>query len=268
MRIFHEIIQDNFTISKRYNEGWIAHWHQRPEMVYILDGISEIKVGKTTKTCKAGDVIFFHSGEIHSINDVQDSVMYICTFNPDALYLGLSSMKYINNFISSEMQQKAGIAEEISRCFHAIFREDEVRDSWSEPLTRADVLKIYSLLVRHFERKDSERPQSLAKMQHFQKALIYIEDNYASDITLADVAKYVNYNASYVSSLFVAYTGQNFKTYLDSFRINKAVDMIKHTQHTFSDISWLCGFVNIRTFNNVFRKVTGVTPSEFKHTNI
>ena len=78
------------------------------------------------------------------------------------------------------------------------------------------------------------------------------------------MAKIINYNPSYVSSLFVSYTVVNFKSYLDSFRINKAVELIKNTNATITDISAQCGYENIRTFNNTFKRVTQMTPTQMR----
>ena len=267
MHIHYENIQPNCTITMLHKEAGYAHWHQRVEFVYILNGSCEITVGNTKNVCSAGDMAVIQSGEIHSIVDIQDSAMYVCTFDPELIRYFRADMKYIQNYISTEMLTASGVADEILRNFEEMYKEDFCGKDWNDVLIRANIIKMYCLLVRHFERDNNGRPQNPDKLQQFQEALRYVEENYARNITFSDVAKIINYNTSYASSLFVSYTGLNFKTYLDSIRINKAVKMIKRTDRTISDISAQCGFTNIRTFNNVFRKVTGITPSELRHSN-
>ena len=77
----------------------------------------------------------------------------------------------------------------------------------------------------------------------------------------------MNYTPTYVSTLFVSCAGVNFKTYLDNFRVKKAADMLCSTQQTITDIASQCGYDNVRTFNNAFRRVTGQSPSQLRKNN-
>ena len=135
-------------------------------------------------------------------------------------------------------------------------------------LIQSNIIRLYSLLVRHFERQTPPENQSIARFENFQNVLRYITENFAGNITLAQVAKEINYTPAYVSTLFVTYAGVNFKSYLDSFRINKAVELVKNTDMTVLDIAAGCGYVNVRTFQYAFKRITGQSPSEMRKTNI
>ena len=125
-------------------------------------------------------------------------------------------------------------------------------------------MKTYYL---HFEDDSATDEKTLARRQQFQLALEFIAEHYARSITLADVAEVINYTPSYVSTLFVSCTGVNFKTYLDHFRVKKAADLLCSTRQTVTDIAIQCGYDNVRTFNNVFRRVTGQSPSQLRKNN-
>lgn len=264
MKIRHQTFQNNFSIVKEVNARGADHWHQSVEMVYVLSGEVRIKIGNTEKICTAGDMAVMHSGEIHSVRSQTAGSMYICIFEADVIRNLSSETKYTRNFISSAELQERGVEDKIHGIFDEIYQENTEKAIWDDVMIHADLMRIYALLVRNFERSNDYKPQMIAKIQHFQEALFFIEESYAQSITLADVAKAINYNPNYVSTLFVSYTGQNFKKYLDSFRINKAIELIKQSGNTFADISVKCGFPNIRTFNNVFRRVTGMTPSQMR----
>lgn len=267
MLIYCEPIRHDYTITKLNKECGVAHWHLRMEFVYVLEGICEVQVGEKSYLCSAGDMAVINPSEIHYIADVQNSKLYVCTFNPEMFSNFCSELKLLNNFIPGELLNQAGIAGEMLRCFKESYRERTNGVAWNDILIKSNIIKMYGLLVRHFEDKSNKRTKNSEKYQQFQEAMRYIEEHYAENITLSDVARVLNYNTSYASSLFVSYTGKNFKTYLDSFRINKAVKLIKHTDYTISVISAQCGFVNIRTFNNVFHRITGMTPSELRNMN-
>ena len=267
MDVRHEMIQPNYTIRKLHREWGIAHWHQRVELVYVIQGRCEIAIGNNKRIYASGDLAVIHSGEVHSVSDVEDSALYICTFDSRMLHQFCSDTKEVCNCITADMLSNVGIQNEVLKCFEEMFHESNKEDDRSEILILAGIFRLYGLLTRHFEQEPVGITKSKAKLQQFQEALRYIEENYTDNITLQDVAQTINYNPTYVSTLFGVYTGLNFKTYLDSFRVHKAVKMLKGSCSTIADISAQCGFSNIRTFNNVFRKVTGMTPSEFRNTD-
>lgn len=267
MPIRHEKIKHNLTVRKTTGSGFgIDHWHRRAEFVYILEGECLICVGKQRRLCGPGDLAVIRSGEIHSLSDFH--LTYIFTFDPAMFSQFLPEFRFPKSFISAEEQKEAGLDREIARLFDEIYREKAAEEPLCEPIMRADVLRLYSLLIRHFEDSTPRDEKSLARLQQFQTALEYIAEHYAQPITLADVAEVINYTPSYVSTLFVSCAGVNFKTYLDNFRIKKAADLLCSTHLTVTDIALQCGFENVRTFNNVFRRITGQSPSQLRKTNV
>lgn len=268
MLIKHEKIDYTLTARKMtVSPNGLDHWHQRAEFVYVIEGTCSIKVGKQQRLCSPGDVAFIQSGEIHAIWSDTKHVLYVFTFDPAMFYRILPEFCFPRHFISAQDQKEAGLDGEISNLFYEIYREKEEETSLYEAMMRAGILRLYSLLVRHFEDDSPRDEKTLARIQQFQTALEFIATHYAEHITLTDVAEVINYTPSYVSTLFVTFAGVNFKAYLDNFRVKKAVDLLCSTHQTVTDIALQCGYENVRTFNNAFRRVTGQAPSRFRKSN-
>ena len=136
-----------------------------------------------------------------------------------------------------------------------------------ETLIQARLLQLYGLLVRYFEDDQTKDKATLTRLKQFQSIVEYIEAHYAENITLVELAEVINYNTAYVSKLFVACAGVTFKTYLDDYRIQKAVKRLNTGDDTVAEIAAQCGYDNVRTFYNAFRRVTGQTPNRFRKTN-
>lgn len=269
MAIHHENILRTQTLKKTdIRHSGIDHWHQRAEFVYILDGECRIRVGKEERLCLPGDLAAVRGGQIHSLRNEPGCVLYISTFDPAFLFHFFPEPRFPQSFIPLELQRAAGLETEISRLFGSICREWTEEAPFYETLMRADILRLYTLLVRHFEDGSPRDEQSLARLRQFQTALEFIAAHYAENITLSDIAGAISYNPTYVSTLFVTCAGVNFKTYLDSYRIKIAVDLLRSTQRTVSDIAAQCGYDNVRTFNNTFRRVTGQSPSQLRRSNL
>ena len=246
----------------------IAHWHQRAEFMYVLVGQCRIRIGSLERLCVPGDLAVIRSGQIHSLQSPPGCRLYVSTFDPTLLYHFFPELRFPRSFITAQEQAGAGLAEEIARLLGSIYTESSKHEDLYETLMRADILRLYSLLVRHFEEAECRNEQTLVRLQLFQSALEFIADHYAENLSLGDVAQAINYNPTYVSTLFVSCAGVNFKTYLDNFRIKKAVDLLRASRLTVAQVAAQCGCENIRTFNNTFRRVTGQTPSEIRRSTV
>lgn len=244
-----------------------AHWHQRAEFAYILEGEYLAQVGKHQQRCNAGDLVFIRSGEIHSFSNGSGCQIAFCTFDPAILFRLLPEIRFPKSFISAHELFEARLSAEVADLFQKIYWEQQEKQTFFETRMLSNIISLYVLMVRHFEDAVPCTKQALARLEQFHAALEYIEQHYAENITLSHIAKAISYNSTYVSTLFVSCSGVNFKTYLDNLRIKKAVDMLHLTTLPISDISAQCGYDNVRTFNNVFKRITGQSPSELRKGN-
>lgn len=92
----------------------------------------------------------------------------------------------------------------------------------------------------------------------------YIDNNLSSHITLAQIGSYINYNESYISRIFKQETGLNLFEYINSVRIEKSKELLITTDKTIQHISTEVGFDTPQYFSGVFKKVTGLTPGNYR----
>jgi two-component system response regulator YesN len=92
----------------------------------------------------------------------------------------------------------------------------------------------------------------------------YIHTNYGKDITLENVSKEVNVSPNYFSKLFKDETGSNFIDYLTMLRIEKAKVMLSDSKYYNKEICYQIGYSDPNYFSRIFKKIVGVTPTEFK----
>ncbi len=97
------------------------------------------------------------------------------------------------------------------------------------------------------------------------KARAYIDANYADpDISLSQAAAQVLLSPTYFSAVFRREAGVTFIDYLTHVRIRKAIELLRSTSLTSSEIAYRIGYQNPRYFYSVFRKVVGQPPNEFR----
>lgn len=100
--------------------------------------------------------------------------------------------------------------------------------------------------------------------QNILKALDYLNQHYAEDISLNDVARYCNVSYNHLSFSFKKETGENIIGYLNKLRIYHAARLILFGSMPISSICISVGFNGYNHFFTTFRSITGMTPSEFR----
>ncbi len=98
-----------------------------------------------------------------------------------------------------------------------------------------------------------------------RRAKDYIVCHYADpDLSLSEVANHVNHSASHFSTLFSQETGQTFKDYVTEVRIKKAKELLRTSTLRAAEIADRVGYSDPHYFSAVFKKNTGLSPTEFR----
>lgn len=100
--------------------------------------------------------------------------------------------------------------------------------------------------------------------QRLRQIDIYTSCNYARNISLTDVAQHVGMNRSSFCSFFKRETGQTYLTYLNSYRLKVARQLIEQREESISAICWQCGFNDLGYFDRLFRREFGIPPSAIR----
>ena len=94
--------------------------------------------------------------------------------------------------------------------------------------------------------------------------LSYIERKYMKDLSVQEIAGYFGYSEAYFCKLFKQHFGHSFVTYLTDFRMKKAEDLMRTSRLSIKEIGRTVGYPDPNYFTKVFRRVRGVSPSEYR----
>lgn len=122
-------------------------------------------------------------------------------------------------------------------------------------------MTMSALLEEHGDEKpDYMKNQVL--MEHIRD---YVEAHYMEDITLQDAAAQIHYSDAYFCRFFKQNFDKNFIMYLSEIRIEKAKELLSDVTVNVKDVGQRVGFRDSSYFTKVFKRVTGVTPSEYRN---
>jgi two-component system response regulator YesN len=92
----------------------------------------------------------------------------------------------------------------------------------------------------------------------------YIQEHYARELTIAEIASSVYLTTTYICLLFKQETGMTINEYLIDVRIAKAKEMLGDFRNKLYDICFAVGYKDPSYFSKLFKKQTGFSPTEFR----
>mgnify|MGYP001716999743 CR=1 FL=1 len=111
---------------------------------------------------------------------------------------------------------------------------------------------------------DSLSPEELAEGNpHVEFMMDYIREHYYSRVSLTDVSEQCGMSCTYLNAKFKSGTGYTFNDFLNRYRMQKAVELLKENKYKVYEIADLVGFSDYKYFIKVFKKYVGCSPVKF-----
>ncbi|UQZ82324.1 HTH-type transcriptional regulator YesS [Paenibacillus konkukensis] len=131
----------------------------------------------------------------------------------------------------------------------------------------SDLEKLKEAIHRLFggviERIQTQQTGEIEQSMAYQ-AVEYIHQRYDQDISLNDIAERFQYSPSYISTLFKEHTGDNFRDYLNHYRVRKAKEIMNEERGIkIQDLALRVGCNNVNTFIRMFKRYEGVSPGQY-----
>ena len=164
----------------------------------------------------------------------------------------------------------AGILRVVSERKIGLNREEEMQyilGNIGKSISRKEVRKQFEMIVKNVAVVEGDMANDLTDNGIVLNAISYIRENYGEQIGLGDVAYFCNVRSEYLSRRFKEETGIKFVDFLTNFRISMAKRFLLSGKYKVSEVSEKVGFSDQKYFQKVFKKICGVTPSEYKKEN-
>jgi two-component system response regulator YesN len=96
-----------------------------------------------------------------------------------------------------------------------------------------------------------------------RRMLEYIYINFQNRIVIQDVVNELNYSETFLNNRFKEAVGTTYIEYLNRYRIQKALELLREGECSIQDIAWKCGIGEYKYFGTVFKKYIGCSPKEY-----
>ena len=261
-QITNSIGDDIYNAFLYKDAFWVPHLHKSLEFTTVLEGELLAQVGDRDYRLTEGDCLLVTPYQPHGYHTESPSYSFIAVF----------AGSYVDAFARAIAGREADcaafrLAEPTRRYLeqNMIFRSG----TGSGPVCAVEkppmmVLKacLYALCSEFMESVQLQgKPRDNRLIFDI---LCYIEQNYGQDISLYTLADALGYDYRYLSRIFHQTLKVSFKTLVNQYRCDRAKTLISSSDETLAQIAFSSGFQSIRSFNRVFRQMTGIMPSELR----
>lgn len=249
------------------------HWHSEFEIVTVSEGQAICHIEKEIVILKPGESIFINSGILHSFGSDSYAVMPNIVFTPDFIAPASSLIfrKYVAPVEQSslmyvvfrrEEKEKEQICQQIDSLCTSLSVEAR-----NELYIHNMLSQIWQILVEQIKPELENKkplPQNDSSWVSVPIMLQYIQTNYNSDISLQDIAEAGNVSKNTALRYFKQKIGISPVNYLIQYRISAACKLLKETSDKITHIAACVGYSNTGYFCRLFKKMTGVSPKEYR----
>lgn len=148
----------------------------------------------------------------------------------------------------------------------SIFEEKFYYDYESNNLNYTLSSLFYQLvsIISGKNNKYADKKSLSVSEEHYKNALIYLKNNFTKKISVDEIAKSENIDRRYMSRLFKTYAGRSPQEMLIKMRIEASKSMLTQTTYSVGKIASSIGYDDVLQFSRIFKKHTGMSPSEFR----
>lgn len=225
----------------------VLHWHFECEIIRIVRGTAQIKIGNLYFEAVQGDCFFCASEELHYIISEPDSEIDIAIFDK-TLTKDITDQYTV---LSPKLPHTISIETPFERIKQELHQKAQF---YREALE----IEAKSLIIDIFRNCPATKRK---QKEPSHKNLITKINNEFSFITFDDAVRFSGYSPSHFSKMFKKLSGMAFSEYLNILKVEYAILLLRENETiTMSDVSAKCGFSTIRNFNRVFKNITGFSP--------
>lgn len=205
----------------------------------------------------------------------QEAVDIISRDKPDIMFLDVQ-MPLLDGIEVMQEAKRAGILpytmilsgyDEFKYCQQALHLG--AKKYLLKPVRSSEMLQMADQAADELfgERRSIANEPAEVKNRLVELAKEYVEEHYYENLMLSDAAQRVGVSAGYLSTLFQKQLSKGFVDYLNEVRIEHACAYLQQNYLKTYEIAYKIGFRDEKYFSKVFKKVKGMSPSEYRKLN-
>lgn len=250
------------------------HWHPEFEMFSIREGCVICQTNDRILHLKKGDGMFINTNVLHALFPDKGNDCIYNTVVFDASLLGQPGGTIYDSLVTPVLTNTSLESFYFSK---NIPWQKEILCSIEEiitlefensPCLELEILermaRIWKLFYKNTVNILPQISHSTRDITRMKQAMTFIQNYYQQPITLTDISNSCSLSQSECCRLFKRILHQSPVEYVVSVRVNKSLPLLAEDSLTITEIAGLTGFQSSSYFAETFRKLTGISPSQYR----
>ena len=252
--------------------------HAPWELVYVDRGECGIVADGSPLHLKQGEMYFHKPFETHMLEVVKGIApnIFIVTFSSASPAMHYFEGRKLAASMSTK-QHISAILHEASETFDLPFnnpRMQRLKRKTDNPLwggeqsvmIRLELMLIEIIRNNHYyvAKPKTYFPKEIVTDEFALKIIAFMEEHLYGKFTIDELSRALSFGKTYISQYFAKTCGYSIIDYFNMMKINEAKRLIRESAHNFYEISEMLMFSNSHYFSTIFRKYTGMTPTQYK----
>ncbi|SHJ18724.1 xylan 1,4-beta-xylosidase [Clostridium amylolyticum] len=245
------------------------HWHNKFEILIVLEGSVNVSIGKENYVLYEEDVILINSNEIHATSRNEDkNILLALQIDPEfyiSCYSKFKNMKFHNKPINEKGYDGDNLNILKQYIANVVWCLNKKNNGY-KLVVGSYLLLLGEYLINNFkyallEDRDEITDGDLIRIKNI---IDYTNENIGRNITLKEIAENMHLSYHFLSHFIKEKIGMSFQEYLNSIRLNKAVKLLSKDDQSITSIAYASGFPSVNSFNRLFKKYYNYSPSEYR----
>lgn len=248
-----------------------AHWHAQVEVNYVFRGAVHYAMQGHPADLAAGDLAIFWGGLPHRVVDTAEDTLFVAIHLPLIHFFRLRLAGEIPQRLmrGATLVTAAADAEDDAafRRWTAYLRSDDalrVGHAIDELLLRIERIRFGPYRLLGAPEAAAPEPADPASFPNLGRICAFVAENFREDICSTDIAHSADIHPKYAMSVFKKSTGMTLNEYVSLLRLSYAQALLMRDDANVLQVAMESGFGSLSAFNKCFRKIAGMSPSDFK----
>ena len=253
------------------------HWHEELEIVKIQRGKIAIGTGNSSVQLEAGDGCFINGNVLHNLWKVDNTPCEYRSIVFHPRLIGSMDSIFWSNYVQPlnrpDFPQFIRFSVREEDRFPALFSQmwalQEEKNTGYENDIRYLLTKFVISLSDTPERQQHQfSKKELRDMERMKLMLAFLDENLSEELTLEKIAQSAAISETECLRCFRRNIGMTPIHFLKEYRLQHAAGLLRSGKDSISEIAAFCGFLDMSYFSREFRLFYGVTPTEYRKSNL
>ena len=237
----------------------------------------EVRLSSHSKECRVSNgKIFLSSAQVLQFDSIADSEFYVLAFGSDFLTSMNINIKFLVDIMTT-LQRGACVIDVAAKDMSVVatmfksFYDNCAkleRNNYIELSLRhlfcSIIYRIYDVVASATNSSERRSATKELNAQYFERLMQLLADNFREERSVEFYAEKMNISSKHLSRVIRTFTGKSVHQWIDDFVALEIKNLLRYSDMSVQQISYALNFPNPSFMGQYFKRITGMTPGEYR----